>query len=72
MGKYQTDKVDKSIMNILAHYGRLDFTDLWYELGESGILKELPTTKGELLRRLEFLASKGFVKSKGDVWILTK
>ena len=73
MGNYkQLDEIDKDIIDILSHYDRLDFIDLWYELREGGDTEEHISTKHELLRRLELLASKGFVKSKGDVWIFTK
>ncbi|MGD8212244.1 MAG: hypothetical protein PVF32_20445 [Desulfobacterales bacterium] len=63
-------KIDKIILDIISHFGTISIEDLWYELGESGDLKEQPMTEDEVLRRLEFLAAKDLVKSEGDEWVI--
>ena len=65
-------KIDKIILDVISHFGTISLMDLWYELGESGDLKEQPVTEDEVLSRLEFLAAKGLVKSEGDEWVIKK
>ena len=65
-------KIDNIILDVVSHFGTISLMDLWYELGESGDLKEQPMTEDEVLSRLEFLAAKGLVKSKGDEWVIKK
>ena len=66
------DKMDKIILDVISHFGTISLMDLWYELGESGDLKEQPVTEDEVFSRLEFLAAKGLVKSEGDEWVIKK
>jgi DNA-binding Lrp family transcriptional regulator len=63
------EKIDEIILDVLSHFGTISLLDLWYELGESHVLKGRIVTKDEVLRRLEFLAANGFVKSEGDEWV---
>ena len=66
------EEIDKSILDILSHYGSLSLQDLWYELGENYDLNVQPVTKDEVLSRLEFLTTIEFVKFEGDEWIIRK
>jgi hypothetical protein len=65
-------KIDKIILDVISHFGTISLMDLWYELGESGDLKEQPVTEDGVLSRLEYLATKGLVKSEGDEWVIKK
>ena len=65
-------KIDKIILDVISHFGKISLMDLWYELGESGDIEEQPMTEDEVLSRLEFLASKDLVKSEGDEWVIKK
>ena len=66
------DEVDKIILDVISHFGTISLMNLWYELGESGDLKEQPVTEDGVLSRLEYLATKGLVKSEGDEWVIKK
>jgi len=55
-------EIDRNILDIISHYGSLEFIELWYEIGEDDALKKHQMTKEELLMRLEFLETQGFVE----------
>ena len=56
------EKIDRNILDIITLYGSLEFIELWLEAGEHDALKKQQLTKDELLKRLEFLLSQGYVK----------
>lgn len=60
------EEVDRKILDIISHYGNLEFMELWYEIGEDDTLKEQIMTQEEALRRFELLEAQGFVKSVTD------
>jgi len=71
------EEVDRKILDIISHYGNLEFMELWDEIGEDDTLKEHIMTEEEALRRFEFLEAQGFVKSVTDdegitLWALKK
>jgi len=55
-------KIDRNILDIISHYGSLEFIELWYEIGEDDAMKKHQMTKKELLLILEFLETQGYVK----------
>ena len=56
------EKIDRDILGIISLYGSLEFMELWFEVGEHDALKKQQLTKDELMKRLEFLLSKGYVE----------
>ena len=59
--KSSLGEIDRNILDIITLYGSLEFLELWYETGEHDALKKQELTKDELLKRLEFLLSHGYV-----------
>ncbi|MBT3312085.1 MAG: hypothetical protein HN931_06225 [Desulfobacterales bacterium] len=69
------EEVDRNILDIISHYGSLEFIELWYEIGEDDALKKHQMTKEELLMRLELLETQGFVEhfiisEESTLWVL--
>lgn len=60
-GQNRLDPIDRSILRILSLYEDLDLLQLWYELGEFDATGEV-VTREEVLIRLKFLRSRGFVE----------
>ncbi len=61
-GRNPLDPIDRTILRVLSLYEDLDLLQLWYELGESEKSVE-PMTREEVLERLKFLKSQGFVEA---------
>jgi hypothetical protein len=60
------DTTDREILRVLSLYEGLDSLQLWYELGESdGRVDRI--AREEILERLEFLGSRGFVEKVTEV-----
>ncbi|MFX0197786.1 MAG: hypothetical protein ACFFCW_16825 [Candidatus Hodarchaeota archaeon] len=74
-GPNSLDPIDRNILRILSLYETLDLLQLWYELGESDGAADRMTQE-EVLDRLKFLRSQGFVEpimesQGGTRWALT-
>ena len=65
-GIQNLEEVDRKILDIISHYGNLEFMELWDEIGEDDTLKEQIMTKKDALRRIEFLEERGIVKRVSD------
>jgi len=76
-GNQGLEEVDRKILDIISHYGSLEFLELWDEIGEDDILKEQIMTKEDALERLDFLETQGFVErlleeEENTLWTLKK
>jgi len=56
-----TDAIDQDILRILSLYEHLTALQVWYELGEEGIIKG-GVTGEEITNRLEHLVARGLVE----------
>jgi len=54
------DAINREILRILSLYKQLSLSDLWFEIGEAGVLKQIP--KGQVSNRLESLMAQGVVE----------
>lgn len=54
------DAINQEILRILSLYEQLSLLELWFEIGEAGVLK--PMTKEQVSSRLESLMAQGFVE----------
>jgi hypothetical protein len=69
------DAINREILRILSLYEQLSLSDLWFEIGEAGVLKQMP--QGQVSSRLESLMAQGFVERipfvGGDIrWALKR
>jgi hypothetical protein len=74
-GRSPLDPIDRTILRVLSLYEDLDLLQLWYELGEWD-KSVAHMTKEEIVERLKFLKSQGFVEpvkesESGTRWALT-
>ena len=61
-GNQRLEEVDRKILDIISHYGSLEFLELWDEIGEDDALKHKILTREEALKKLEFFMAQGFVE----------
>jgi len=61
-GDKALDVIDDTILHILSLYDHLTPLQVWYELGEDGVVGE-KLTEAEVLDRLEALKVKGFLET---------
>jgi hypothetical protein len=66
----QMRELDRKILDMLSHYENLSLQDIWCELEENGDLNRQSIARAAVLSRLEFLSTIGFVKFKGDKWVI--
>ena len=60
MGKAKAlDVIDQEILRVLSLYEQLSLSELWFEIGEAGVLG--PMTKEQISSRLASLKGRGFV-----------
>jgi hypothetical protein len=66
----QIRELDRNILDMLSHYENLSLQDIWYEPEENDDLNLQSIARAAVLSRLEFLSTIGFVKFKGDKWVI--
>ena len=61
-GGYGVDTVDQAIVRVLSLYDHLTPLQVWFEMGESDLIK-VRLTEAEVVDRLESLRAGGFVET---------